>query len=68
MRKIETCGICGKTIDKGACNQDRGIFTLITDTDATGTETERIQICDDCVHGVYGDILTRVLKHKEQTQ
>ena len=59
-RTSETCGICGEIIDKTACNEDRGIFTLMTDSDEAGTKTERVHICNDCVHGVYADILARM--------
>ena len=64
-RTSETCRICREIIDKSACNQDRGIFTIITDSDEEGTKRERMHFCNNCVYGVYADILNKV--HKEDT-
>lgn len=41
----QKCGICGKRVEVYPCNDDKGIFTYVKDTDATGTKKESIVLC-----------------------
>jgi len=66
-RTSETCGICGEIIDKSACNEDRGIFTLMTDNDEEGTKIERIHLCGDCAHGLRVHIKMEALRKNEMS-
>jgi hypothetical protein len=46
--KAQTCEICGETIDVTACNETRGIFTLMEDSDETEPKNTRMQLCGSC--------------------
>lgn len=61
MGKVKECKICGTLVDHTACNEDRGIFTLITDSDEEGTRHERYDLCASCAYKVQIYILSKQL-------
>ena len=42
------CRICGLDIDKGACNQQYSIITIVRDSDEKGRREERRYLCKGC--------------------
>ena len=48
--------MCGVEFGLYECNEDRGIFTMITDTDAEGTKRKSMHFCNDCANTVYTTI------------
>lgn len=40
------CAICEDIVDRGACNQEFTIITIVRDTDATGTKKIRKYLCE----------------------
>jgi hypothetical protein len=45
MGKRQSCAICGKLIETYPCNDEKGVFTYIKDTDETGTKKEVFNLC-----------------------
>lgn len=45
MGKRQTCEICGKWIEIYPCNDEKGIFTYIKDTDEIGIKKETFYLC-----------------------
>ena len=54
--KIINCDNCGARIDPTACNENRGVFTYITDSDEEGTKHRRLNLCDSCSFDLYWSI------------
>lgn len=62
--KLKTCEICGGKIDPTACNEDRGILTVKTDSDEEGTKNIRYDICGGCIHGLVAKIQVMALDYR----
>lgn len=62
---MKKCKICGEQIDIGACNQEYGVWSVITDTDKQGTKIERHHFCAACAASVTVFVATEIIKRDE---
>jgi hypothetical protein len=62
---MKKCKICGEQIDTGACNQEYGVWSMITDSDKYGTKIERVHLCGACASSVTVFVATEIMKRDE---